>query len=414
VSTTRKIKTPNSTAVALAAVEAAEALVKERSAALAAAEQEIARIHRAWEEGDDSPTADDEDRAEREAKRLRVLLAVAERQLTQAKRAVPNDDVRLAEALVAPVADALRIAPSVATTRPTSATVPSVYIVQTRPATADLRTGSLSGSVDVVLVRTGLHRDLDVAALCDAASSHGVTLRSTPLVIADNNGDVVTEVARLDVSEAFPALPMLSAGVAEGNAAELGRHLVRALFTASSYTLPIDAPRGPMDNGRRTGITASAESRVVEERDEHGKRLVTVETVVKAHPTARGSRWDLRTIGAEIASAADALVGNAIPGAGRVERASVVQQEMQEEGALIRADGGHSVHLSGAMTNTGYVRSAVLSTAVRFVVASRLADGQPYASTPESSSVPAAQRKADPRLSDEHGGLRGSHPGLRS
>lgn len=123
--------------------------------------------------GDDTVTAEDLLRARAEVERYSLLLPAAEKALTRAERGLLSDDTSLADLVVPTVSTVVGMNAVAVNQFPDNVEAPFLAVVQTRHTKRDALTGYMSGSVEVVLTRSQMHRclerDLMVKALEDKA-----------------------------------------------------------------------------------------------------------------------------------------------------------------------------------------------------------------------------------------------------
>jgi hypothetical protein len=351
----------------------------------------------------DTSTGDELLRAEAD---LRVAQARKDRsseRLALAERRLVSTDVSLAKALVPLVSDAVGITATVQPfTPPTPLDVPSLVIVQKKPATLS-RSGALAGDVEVVYYRRKLYSPLTPATLGDhreIAANSGSTI--------ELEGGVLVDTIRIVASNVMPALPVIEPGREDRGMANLSAELnARVADKLSDVALD------------------STSRAVVSDTLSAGKRQTTIELVVLGSPTRIGSsvlpdgrRIDLGTgldrIAEHVEQAALSLDGKAVEGLGRIASVEVKSSSVIEHAGTARPSGG--VAFTGS--TTGGVRVDGMAVRVHFVVTSAVPEGATLPKLEGSKpSLPAQRSTSTKRTGDSlaarEAGTR-THPGVKA
>jgi hypothetical protein len=354
----------------------------------------------------DTSTGDELLRAEAD---LRVAQARKDRsaeKLALAERRLVNTDVSLAEALVPLVSDAVGItATAQPFTPPTPLDVPSLVIVQKKPATLS-RSGALAGEVEVVYYRRKLYSPLTPATL---GGHRGIT--ANPGSTIELEGGVLVDTIRIVASQVMPALPVIEPGREARGMANLSAELnARVADKLSGVAL---------DSTTRAVVADSLSA---------GTRRMTVELVVLGYPTKVGSSvssWGdrinhstgLDSIEQQIEQAALSFDGKAVEGLGRIASVEIKSASLIEHAGTARP--------SNKVAFTGSTTSGVLvdGIAVRLhaVIVSAVPEGAKLPqiegsrpSLPPQRTAPRGKAKRDEDvLAVREAGAR-KHPGVRA
>jgi hypothetical protein len=353
-------------------------------------------------------TTDDLLHAEAAVRLIEQHMAGSAAAVAKAERALVNTSTDLAEAVVPFVEDVLGIRPRVQAFHPTEPQpVPSAVIVQTKAATLDRRSGSLSGSVEVSFTRERLHREMEAAAFQRHAERHGgPTVRAHDGFASEVDG-TFTERVRLNVAGVFPALPTVEPG---GETEGIRNLCADVLSSVDTRTDGYDADRGQR---RRLVALDSTARAVVSDKLTRQERCTVVEVTFVGSPTYTDpvSRLSLDVIREEVERAARGLVGRAVETLGRVASVSIESSAVVERAGVARAS--HVVVLG----STSGVQVDGIAVRVRFDVRSAVPAGAslpaPQGSKPSASSVPSQRLGQDVREHlDDSGADRREHPGV--
>lgn len=337
---------------------------------------------------------DDFTRADAAVERTALLVTGTERAVARAQRALINVDDRLAVALLPMVqATFSDFDVSVSTTRPTGTpeSLPSVVIVQSKPSQADTINGVLKGSVEIVLLRTRNHRDVDADVVERAIDNGGARVRVHPRGCSEIDG-IVHEVLGVEVGSVFAELPVIQPYPNDAwRVIHFSRAVASDVVHAGDYSgAPISGMAGTgggWSGGRTNVVRAEAsEPSTVADHTTKGVRTRVIEVAISAVP-AKGCPWtadDLRDIAVRTV---EAQAGKAYSGLGRISAVSILSVEpLGRVGREVNA---------------------------RFTFNSRVA-GTEVVPTVDLPPTPASKPRAVDSLAatqDVHGNPPGSHPG---
>jgi hypothetical protein len=352
--------------------------------------------------GDDTVTPTQVRDARDEVEHWTELLAAADREVERATAAQINTDTTLAEALAGPLGKALGVEVTATCTDPSDVpkALPTVLLVQRRPADCNLRTGEVTGSAE--LVHFGVqhrHSAPTMEGVRGALLSAGIRVRVSPGGGLRHGQDVREVRLCIDrLSGAFPRVPTLAyapspddlrhARWVVADAIEAAHELVASPFAG----LPMSASQQLLTNGpdRLSVLVKTDDPRLVSDTTgEDGQRLMTVEVQVKVTPKSWATTVTESSIYERRHEFAAAMVDIPARALGRCISAAVTATASPEKGA--------GVFLTYQIT-----------------FASRLPDGQssPLDTViPSQPSQPKAGRGTAGTPVDIHGRSIGSHPG---
>jgi hypothetical protein len=321
------------------ALEEARATLASRRAALAAAEKHAEALHERLSAGDDTVTAAGLPVADAEVKRCRLLADAASKAEARAQRGLVNTDTTLAEAVAEVVSEAVGVPAVVTYQRPSEApaNLLALFIVQTTPSTEDTINGRISGTVEALYYRSGLHRSMDGKRVKAAANRVGIRLSARDGGSQERSGATV-DALRLDVRAAYAPVPVIRE---EMTGAEwplkaftqgLGQEITQRFASATDQAVGIVVrPDGLVHSGdasarervARGGATVAQE--VSSTVDEDGIRRRTVAVVTRVVMTSPRSRWTADQLGAGMVEVLKAQEGQFVGAVGRVEAVSVAR-----------------------------------------------------------------------------------------
>ncbi|MDN4175576.1 hypothetical protein QWY28_21615 [Nocardioides sp. SOB77] len=186
----------------------ANALWREREAALVAAKEAVAYIENGWRRGDDTATAADLVNAQAEVTRCLSLIDGARFAAQRAKRGLVNDDPTLAASVVHALGGMLNGIPvkplTVEPTVPDATDLPVAYVVDTNP-----ETNGRSGEVEIVVYGPSYLGKPDGEAVAETMRKGGTSTDrlNTPRFHHAIHGDVHEYRAAFRVTRALPEYP---------------------------------------------------------------------------------------------------------------------------------------------------------------------------------------------------------------
>lgn len=225
----RTTKTTNPTADALASAKADLVSAREAHAEAVAA---LNLITRQLAAGLGDHSAEDFASARNRADWAALRVDGFQQAVKRAKRAERPTAPDLADVLAPWISKALgKVCVSTATTAPTEApadALPAVVPVQAKPNTVDTGSGALRGQVELWYIRTDLHSAPDAYRLGCWLDDHGIRLKSAPVNAGSRKvGDQTADIIRLDVTAAFPELPVIDSGDPAWHAQQLAHGFKR-------------------------------------------------------------------------------------------------------------------------------------------------------------------------------------------
>jgi hypothetical protein len=211
--TTTPTEVPDRFAVAAAVLADAHALAWTRQLDLAAVRDRAKELRERLSGGDDTVTATALAKADAEVERAALLHSAAVTTFRRAERTQPHRP-NLATAISADLAGILGVPVVVIeegafpTTPPD--TIPTLYLRQPKPSTANVYAGTASGIVDLAYVRTPLHAALDGDKIADALWAFGHTVKVRPELTESLGDDLEIETHRITCAHVWDALPVIA------------------------------------------------------------------------------------------------------------------------------------------------------------------------------------------------------------
>jgi hypothetical protein len=280
-----------------------------------------------WDAGDETASAEDYSLAAIEFKRATALHEAAIRSAQVIEKSIINTDTTLA-AIVAPYVKATHPDygdPGVSFLLPPKEMPdpnrPAVTVVQSKPVKRG-QGGSMSGQVDIVLLRKSFHVELDSRKIEQAALKDGISLSistrgTTP------QGDHMVDNLHVIANSAHAAVPVIDITPSPAMARQFAQNLAAAFCGATRSTT--DGPLRMHDGGVYDSAVATVEatnSRIVHiDTDASGKRFTEAEANLKwTTPNGRKPQHPMDTYLRRIVADQDGIFAS---GLGVVTKAKV-------------------------------------------------------------------------------------------
>jgi hypothetical protein len=335
VSRTRKTAAPVE-AGSTDALADAKALYSQRVEEQERAEREAESLRDRLSAGDDSVTADELNRADREVERTALLAKAAKREMQRAERtkAFTPD---LAEMLAPSLSDALGVPVHVCerfpSELPDSDSLPVAYVRQPKASQRDVHEGTVAGEVEVAFYRTKLHREVRTEGL-EAKLAQAQTLaRVDSLGEYVESGDVVSDRVHVEVRSCFLAEPVL--GEPQSWRVNRFAQTVAAEAAQDRFLSRTEAGVRMGGSGDASALLASIRGyveshRLVNVREASGKRTTEVEVTFAVGAVGpRAGDWSGEALTSQAREAVEKQAGRAAAGLGRVESATVASIDME-------------------------------------------------------------------------------------
>jgi hypothetical protein len=334
---TKTVLTPEASAIeqneaAKAALILADEKTNRLSLAVDEADLGMDSITDGWDQGDEiTASAADYSLAAIEFKRATALHEAAQRSAQAIQQSIINTDTTLASV----------IAPYVKATHPDYGDVgisflvptqvpdqnrPYATVVQSKPVKVG-QGGSMSGQVDIVLLRKSFHVGLDSLKIEQAALHDGISLSITKYATGTPQGDYVKDVLNVIAANAHSAVPVIDINPSPTMARHFADGLAQALChsTRSTTDSPIQAVSGGGYRSAVATVEATNGSIVHIDTDPNGKRFTKAEASLKwTTPNARKPQTTMETHLRRIMAEQDGIFA---PGLGVVTDAEVVSME---------------------------------------------------------------------------------------
>jgi hypothetical protein len=300
------------------------------------AEREAESLRNRLSAGDDSVTAEELNRADREVERTALLAKAAKREMQRAERTKPFAP-DLAEMLAPSLSEALGVPVHVCETFPSelpdSDSLPVAYVRQPKASKHDAIEGTVAGEVEVAFYRTKLHREVRTDAM-EAKLAHAQAFaRVDNLGEYAESGDVVSDRVHVEVGSAFLAEPALG----EPQSWRVGRFAQTVASEAAQDRFLSRTEAGVRTDGSGdasallSSIRGYVDShRLANVQEANGKRTTEVEvsfTVGAVGP--RAGDWTGEALTSQAREAVEKQAGRAAAGLGRIESATVTSIDME-------------------------------------------------------------------------------------
>ncbi|MCU1675617.1 MAG: hypothetical protein JWM93_375 [Frankiales bacterium] len=291
----------------------------------------VSELAERLEEGDDTVTYQEQRDAEGEATRAATLHAAAVAAVEAAKRAIPNTDTSLAEAVSTAIENALGVSVSITTTKPPAPdtkALPAAFVTQSKPSIGDTIEGTIGGVLSVTYFRSRLHVAATSEAIQRAAGQTATNVRD--VVTTEHDDGLLCDSIRLDVGRAFEPVPVIRR-VAE----DQHRLIWFAQALAGAVAQSMQSPTA-LTRGVRLGSSGESTEPIASVRVEAGKPTVgsdsvngvglrtrVVRVALTGYPGKETTQYGLEHFRANLTRACESQAGTAVPALGRVADVTV-------------------------------------------------------------------------------------------
>jgi hypothetical protein len=285
--------------------------------------------------GDDSVSADELSRADREVERTALLAKAAKRQMATAERR-QSFEPDLAQMLAPTLSEALgvpvHVCEKLPSELPDSDSLPVAYVRQPKASQRDVIEGTVAGAVEVAFYRTKLHREARVDGIEAKLAQAQTFARVDSLGEYVESGDVVSDRVKIDVRSAFLSEPVLG----EPQAWRVNRFAQTVAAEAAQDRFLSRAEAGVRmgGSGDASALLASIRGyvegyRLVNVHEGSGKRTTEVEVTFGVRAVGpRAGDWTGEALTSQAREAVEKQAGRAAAGLGRVESATVASIDM--------------------------------------------------------------------------------------
>ncbi|KQX66451.1 hypothetical protein [Angustibacter sp. Root456] len=331
MSTTASRTRKASTTTEESALADAKALHAQRVEEQERAEREAENLRDRLSAGDESVTAEELSRADREVERTALLAKAARRQVQTAERR-QSFTPDLAEMLAPTLSEALgvpvHVCEKLPSELPDSDSLPVAYVHQPKASKADVHDGTVAGAVEVAFYRTKLHREARTDGIEAKLAQAQTFARVDSIGEYVESGAVVSDRLRIDVRSGFLAEPVVGS-VPSWRVSRFAQ-TVAAEAAQDRFISRAEAGVRMGHNGDASATLASIRGyvdsqRLVNVQEASGKRTAEVEvTFTIAAVGPRRGEWSGEALTSQAREAVERQAGRAAAGLGRVESATVV------------------------------------------------------------------------------------------
>lgn len=306
-----------------------------RQAAVDVAELATAEIETQWNQGIETPTALDYAAAQAEEVKATALYGFAQSAVVRAEKAIVSTDKTLAE-IVKPWIEAALPGVSVSATflmpKGKPSILPVAYVIQSAKAKI-VGGGVVSGSVDVLYVRSPLHREIDGKAVEHAASLAGCQIKAGGSSRTEDSQTIDT--LRVNVEYGHAPIPVFTDAPTEAIANRLAQTVALAL--AGTTKAPTDPPMQMLLGGGYQSAAVTVRPNggkvVKSETDTMGSRQTDVE-VSFTYQTSGATRQLSTSMDARLRRLVESYVETFTQGLGVCQSAKVVSINSPDHSGL--------------------------------------------------------------------------------